>query len=114
MVVEDEMLLALDLEMLLEDRGAEVCGPVASVEQALKLLAGTPPDAVTLDMNLSGNSSLPIAMELADRGIPSIVVSGYSDAHVKEPALRGVPFVRKPYDIRQLLDALDAVLGRPD
>lgn len=104
------MLLALDLETLLEDGGAEVIGPAAGIEQALALIAEGPPDAVTLDMNLNGRSSLPIALELVARGIPFIMVSGYSDAYAREPALRDAPFVRKPYDVRHLFEALDAAL----
>ncbi len=110
MVVEDEMLLALDLETLLEDWGAEVLGPAPDIRRALDLLGGQVPDAVTLDMNLDGHSSLPIAHELAQRGIPFVVVSGYSDPVAKEPALCNAPFVKKPYDIQQLMAALVAVI----
>lgn len=110
MVVEDEMLLALDLEELLEEWGAEVVGPVPDVPRALALLAGQAPDAVTLDMNLSGSSSLEIVAELVERAIPFILISGYSDTYASEPALRDAPFVKKPYDVRQIIDALEVIL----
>jgi DNA-binding NtrC family response regulator len=103
--VKDEMLLAMDLEALLEGWGAEVLGPVPSVEKALDVLAQDRPDAATLDMNLSGTSSLPLASELAARDIPFLVISGYSDARGEFDNFEDVRFMKKPYDQRELLRA---------
>ncbi len=111
LIVEDEMLLAMDLEQILEGWGAAVVGPVPSIDQALELLSQERPDAATLDMNLSGVSSLPLATELATQNIPFILVSGYSDVDMRDGVLREAPFLRKPYDERELLTALTAILA---
>ena len=54
LVVEDEFLIALDLELLLRRHGWRVLGPAATVDQALRLLRGETPDVALLDVNLRG------------------------------------------------------------
>ncbi|WP_246100466.1 hypothetical protein [Cereibacter sediminicola] len=48
LVVEDDFLIALDLQMMLEDAGHSVLGPVGTVEAALRLLDSAHPDVATL------------------------------------------------------------------
>ncbi len=100
------MLLAMDLQALLEDHGCQVVGPVPSVERALKVIAAQPPEAATLDLNLNGESSAPIAAALQEISVPFIVVSGYGDKHMGDPIFRHVPLVKKPYDAAELLRTL--------
>ncbi len=111
LVVEDEMLLAMALEDLLLDHEAEVLGPLATVERALKFLAADQPDCVTLDMNLKGELSLPIAEDLIRRAIPFVVVSGYAQNYPQHAELRAAPFLRKPYSDDDLVAALRSILG---
>ena len=76
-----------------------------NIDRALALLSEQRPDVATLDMNLSGVSSLPLAEEFAARKIPFVVVSGYSAAdHLTNR------FVKKPYDEGVLRQALEDVL----
>lgn len=111
LIVEDEMLLAMDLEYVIRGWGADVLGPVPTIDKAQALLSDYRPDAVTLDMNLSGVSSLPLARELVERDIPFVVVSGYSEADPTAEAMRAARFVKKPYNEKDLLKALEDVLG---
>ncbi|SFH46304.1 CheY chemotaxis protein or a CheY-like REC (receiver) domain [Palleronia marisminoris] len=104
------MLLAMDLEMLLEDQGYEVLQPVRNVERALAVLGAERPDVVTLDMNLNGESSAPVATALREQNIPFVVVTGYTAKHGEEPAFRDAPLVKKPYDTVELLRALTHLL----
>lgn len=104
------MLLAMDLEQILERWGAAILGPVPTIDRALDLISEERPDAVTLDMNLSGISSLPLAEELAMRNIPFVVISGYSDSGAHHAAFRDAQFLRKPYSESALLTALTSVL----
>lgn len=48
LLVEDEFLIAMDLEMLLERHGWHVLGPAATVKQALQLLRSAEPAVATL------------------------------------------------------------------
>jgi len=111
MIVEDEILLALDLELMLKDEGVEVLGPVGNIAQALDLLSHHSPDAVILDMNLGGKSSAPIVAELMQGDIPFVVTSGYSETYADIPAASEVPFVRKPYVMPELLGVLRSILS---
>jgi CheY-like chemotaxis protein len=65
LLVEDEYLLALYLSEMLEDLGAQVLGPVASVADALELIDKAPEiDAAILDVNLAGEAVFPVADRL--------------------------------------------------
>jgi DNA-binding response OmpR family regulator len=84
LVVEDEMLLAMEFDTVLRGQGCIVLGPVATVGRALTLIdeatPEAPPDAAILDLNLRGHSSLPVAAALNGRKVPFLVVSGYSSS----------------------------------
>ena len=61
LVVEDEYFLADELQITLEDAGAEMLGPVASVQGGLRILEGsTLPDAASLDVSLGGETVYPL------------------------------------------------------
>ena len=99
LVVEDEYLLAQDLARELEDLGAEVLGPVPSVEEALALLdAEAPPDAAILDVNLGGEMVFPVAEALRERGVPFLFATGY-DLWSLPQAYADVPCFEKPFDV---------------
>ena len=110
LVVEDEMILALAVEELLGTHGVEVLGPLSSVSRVLDFLGSERPDCVTLDMNLKGDFSLPIAETLNRLDIPFVIVSGYIQSHAEDPQLRNAPFLRKPFADEELIAALHSVL----
>ena len=71
LVVEDEFLIAMDLEAMLRDHGWRVLGPAATVAEALHLLEdGEMPDVALLDVNLRGETVVPVAEVLRERGEP--------------------------------------------
>ena len=71
LLVEDEYLLALGLAEVATDLGADVFGPVASVEDALALVHKLPElDAAILDINLGDATIYPVADALRARGVP--------------------------------------------
>src|SRR3954469_3956204 len=97
LVVEDEDIVALDLEDTLRALGCEVLGPAASVAQALALLARERPDAVTLDLNLLDGLAVPVAELLDSMGVPFLAVSAYSARSVDHPVLKQAPRLSKPF-----------------
>jgi two-component system, response regulator PdtaR len=107
LVVEDEFLLAIELEALLEQRGCRVLGPVATIDRALAVLADHRPAAAVLDVNLRGKRATAVAAALRDLGVPFVLVTGYSDAQLNEPELQGRPRIDKPLDRRKLLRTLE-------
>jgi CheY-like chemotaxis protein len=113
LVVEDEALVAMELADVLERQGCRVIGPAASVAQALALLAERRLDAALLDLNLNGEPGLPVAVALSERGVPFVVVSGYSEDQASAPALRPAPRLTKPVRHRELVQVLTHVLTPP-
>jgi DNA-binding response OmpR family regulator len=111
LVVEDETLIALDLESLLTSNGCVVIGPVNTVDAALTAVDHAPLDAALLDLNLGGRPATPVAESLNARGVPYVVVTAYGRSAGQLPALRNAPRVDKPIDydevIQRLVDVLD-------
>ena len=105
LVVEDEALVALQLEDLLTEQGCIVVGPASRVRQALKLLNDHPVDAAVLDLNIAGELVYPVADELTNRGLPYIFATGYGTSGLTEP-YRGQRVVEKPFARRELLQAM--------
>ena len=110
LVVEDEFLLALELELLLERHGYRVLGPASTVAEALRLLEGERPDAALLDVNLRGEMVTPMAEALRARGVPFVLASAYDGARLTAEVLAGAPNVGKPANVRRLLAALAQAL----
>ncbi|HUE47162.1 MAG TPA: response regulator [Aestuariivirgaceae bacterium] len=109
LVVEDELLVALDIESILSEAGMAVVGPASSAGEALKLIADTPLDAALLDANLSGEPIDAVAQALSERGIPFAYVTGYGRESL--PAAHPAPIVTKPFDAEQLLAAARRLLA---
>ena len=94
LIVEDSYLLALTLEDMLIDAGADVVAIAPSVGIALQAMEQHTIDIACLDINLGFETSFPIADALAMHGIPFVFVSAH-EADVVPPPHRHRPFVRK-------------------
>jgi CheY-like chemotaxis protein len=110
LIVEDELLIALELQSIVEQLGGTVVGPAGSVEGALQLLSETTPDAALLDANLRGDRVTPVAQACRERSIPFALVTGYGRLELEEPVLQVAPRVRKPFDSRAIHKVLASVL----
>ena len=110
LVIEDEMLVAMEFESLLQRQGCAVVGPASTVDRALALLDHDQPDAALLDLNLNGESASAVAVALRTRGVPFVLVTGYGEAQSSEPELQGAPRVDKPVNHYALLRALAQVM----
>jgi light-regulated signal transduction histidine kinase (bacteriophytochrome) len=110
LLVEDQLVIALDAEDILRHAGAAHVETASSVRDALKLLPGSPPDLAILDVNLGVGTSLPIAEELQRRSIPFVFATGYGDSSFIPKTMRSVPIVRKPYSTEALTKALARIL----
>jgi DNA-binding NtrC family response regulator len=109
LVVEDEALVALQLEDMLTDLGCAVIGPAARVHQALDLLDGCRLDTAVLDLNVAGELVYPVADALARRGVPFIIATGYGAGAVAVPYRRR-PILQKPFLLSQLRQVMLANL----
>ena len=91
-------------------RGARVLGPAANLEEALAML-DQEFDVALLDSDLNGRSAAPIAEALIARGRPFIIATGHKDGGGMED-FPSVPVVRKPYNMRQIAQALFQATSR--
>lgn len=107
MVVEDEYLIAINIETTLIDMGANVIGPFSHVETALEALdAGKPvPHAAILDINVRGRPVFPVAERLDERNIPFVFATGYDNWAIPA-SLSHIPRFEKPTDPSALVQAL--------
>lgn len=106
LILEDDFLIALDLEEALKERGIADVRVVADVDEALMLLAGgTRFAAALLDVNVGVQQSFGVAEALRRDGMPFIFLTGYSEAEM--PAAFGtVPVLRKPFSWDEIGEAL--------
>jgi CheY-like chemotaxis protein len=105
LVVEDEAIVAMLIEDILLELGAEVVGPATRLAAALALARGGGVDAAILDVNLAGEASFPVAAELRARGIPFAFATGYGAGGLP-PDWAGIPVLAKPFreaDLRGVL-----------
>jgi DNA-binding response OmpR family regulator len=110
LVVEDEYMLAFDLQADLEEAGAVVLGPEPSVSRALSRIDREARiDAALLDINLRGEMAFPVADALAARHIPFLFASGYDDT-VIGTRYPGVDRCNKPFSKPLLLGSLSRLL----
>ena len=107
LVVEDELLVAMDLELLLQRHGWRVLGPATTRGRGAPVAGeGQTPDVALLDVNLQGELVTPVAEQLRARGVPFVVASAYRDPGRMAAALAGAPAVGKPVDERRLISVL--------
>jgi CheY-like chemotaxis protein len=109
-IVEDELLIALELQSVVEQLGGAVVGPAGSVEGALQLLSDTTPNAALLDVNLRDGLVTPVAQACRDRSIPFALVTGYGRLQLEEPLLQAAPRVSKPFASRAIHNVLATML----
>jgi two-component sensor histidine kinase/CheY-like chemotaxis protein len=106
LVVEDELLIALELCQGLEREGWKVVGPATSVEEAMAIIdRHADIDVAILDINLGGQLAYPIADRLRASGVPYVFCSGYEKPEDSERRA-GDRIVRKPVNIRLLAEQL--------
>ena len=112
LIVEDEALIALLLEDELNDAGAEVVGPAASVNEALALIGTVHGglSAAVLDINLRGETALPVADLLAALRVPFIFTTGYDDG-CHRGLHKAVPMLLKPFEGDVLPSTIRALLS---
>jgi CheY-like chemotaxis protein len=79
LMVEDEALVALDIQNLLTDAGCDVVACLSELDGALAWLEARrePLDGAVLDVNLGGRMVFPLADALKARGVPFVFATGY-------------------------------------
>jgi DNA-binding LytR/AlgR family response regulator len=100
LIVEDEPLVAMDLESIVLGVIAADVVVVASVSSARQAMAA-PLDFALVDIEVTDGRTFEIARELQRNGAPFVFISG-AQRGALPPDLRGAPFISKPFDRRQI------------
>lgn len=109
LIVEDEPVLALGLRRFLEATGFEIVACVGSVEKAIAVIDEVECDVAVLDLNLRGESAVPLAVAFRQRDRRLVFMSGYGRSDL--PAeFSGVPFLLKPFDPNELAAVIRKML----
>ena len=122
LVVEDDFLVALQMESALTDAGLEVAGVAASGEDAIELAMSEKPRLVVMDIRLAGDrDGIDTALQLfAEHGIRCIFATAHHDEQSRRRAApaRALGWLHKPYTmtslvgmVRTALDELDKAKG---
>ncbi|MDC7265093.1 MULTISPECIES: HWE histidine kinase domain-containing protein [unclassified Shinella] len=109
LIVEDQILIALDLEAMLSEEGLSRVSTASSVRQAMAAIEAGAPDLAILDINLGSGNSFPVADELRRRGIPFVFATGYGEGAELPEGLANTLIVRKPYSGKAIVAALVAL-----
>ena len=113
LVLDDEFLIALDIQQILERAGAAHVASVASAAEAIELIGRQPKfDVAVLDVKLGSteHNGLDVAALLQTQGTPFVFLTGMrvDDAHAKR--FPNAPVIEKPYDAALLLSAVQRAL----
>lgn len=96
LLVEDEYLVAMLMQDQLEALGFKNVKHASSVEEALVVIRDKTPDLCFLDVSLSGQSSLGIAVKLKADGVPFAFMTGFRETALPEE-WREQPLLGKPF-----------------
>jgi DNA-binding NarL/FixJ family response regulator len=107
LIVEDDFLIAMELEHRLLDGGIEVVGTAMTAGEAISLAASGKPDLAIMDIRLAGRrDGVDAAIELfSTLGIRSIFASAHADNETRKRAAPASPigWLQKPYSADDLL-----------
>ena len=103
LVIEDEYYIADDLRRTLDSAGAKVVGPCSTLANADAAIDRGEFDCAVIDLNLHGESAVPIADRLMREGRSFAIATGYGSDVVPDH-LKAVPRIEKPFDPPALLE----------
>lgn len=114
LIVEDESIIAADLEMTLLTNGYEVAGIAYDSTRALDMISGRSPDLVLLDISIKGDlNGIQIGQILHEKHkIPFIFVTSYSSKEVLDSAKVTMPYgyIVKPFSDRDIISSIEIAI----
>ncbi|QXC52810.1 response regulator (plasmid) [Agrobacterium salinitolerans] len=109
LIVEDEVLLAMELESEVEEAGHEIVGVAADSKHAFSLIEKASPQFAFVDIQLlDGPTGIDVGRHLASRSIPYVFVSG-NLKRIPEDFAGALGAIEKPYTMNGLQNALEFI-----
>lgn len=110
LIVEDDYLIALDIEAGLLAEGFSLAGVATSADEAISMAISTRPALVLMDIRLLGKrDGVDAALQLyRELGIRCIFTTAHGDreARLRAEAAKPLGWVQKPYSMATLIDAI--------
>lgn len=114
LIVEDESIVAHDIENMIRNVGYQVCGVVTSGEEAIELATATAPDLILMDIVLRGEvDGVEAAERIRERyNIPIIYLTAHTDDNTLRRAKLTAPvgYSLKPIEQKELLTVIEMAL----
>lgn len=111
LIVEDESLTARWLQMELSEAGFNVCGFVASGEEAIIVAKREQPNLILMDISLAGKiDGINAAKEIIKIvKVDILFMSAYSEMRIKDRIkdLNPLAFINKPIEIAEIMDIIE-------
>jgi len=115
-IVEDEAVIAMEIEMVLRDLGYRIAGKANNGLRALDLLSSTSPDIVLLDIDLRGSiSGIEVAQVIREKyDFPFVFLTALADATTLDRAKKTMPYgyIVKPFNENDLRSTIELALYR--
>jgi len=116
LIVEDESIIALDIQTSLQNAGYQVVSIATNAEEALSYTADLQPDLVLMDIRLRGEMD---GVETAEQirqtwQLPVIFLTAHADENTLSRAKKTQPFgyILKPFEDRELITMIEIALSR--
>ncbi len=113
-IVEDEMIIAMDMQEMLQDVGYTVCGIASTYEEALSMTKTAQPDLFLLDIGIRGTKNgIGLAHTLHQLGLPFIFTTSRTESSYIESAKSTKPYgyLLKPFSKLDLYANIEMALG---
>jgi DNA-binding response OmpR family regulator len=114
LILEDEAVIALNLQDELEDAGYSIGGPFITCADALSWLETNTPDVAVLDTVLKDAPCGAVARELADRKVPFLIYSGHREDQELLAEFHHVRWIEKPVPPSVLIKECEQLLVSAD
>ncbi len=116
LIVEDEALIARDIELSLENLGYEVVGIAADGASAIKKVSETHPDLILMDIILRGaDDGITVTQKIQEQyQVPVVYLTAYADEATLErvKTTQSFGYILKPFEERNLRVTIDLALSR--
>lgn len=110
LLLEDEALVAMDLEGIVQDAGAEEVRLAMNLAEAWRTVSDWRPDLALLDVRLPDGSSHDLAAELHERGVHVLFHTGDADASRLAAVAPGAGVLRKPSSAPMIVAAISGLI----
>lgn len=111
LIVEDNMIIAMDASDILTELGCEAVETASGVGAALRLIEAQQFDIALLDVNLGHETSVPVAEVLRARGVPFLLATGYGATEDIAAAYPPAPTIKKPFTKRSMRQGFSKLLA---